>query len=193
VAAHCHGAAGIVAAAEAGVASVEHGTMADDRAAEAMARHGTVLVPTFTAAAGVVREARAGRLPPAVAAQALAIEPHHADAFRAALDAGVRIAYGTDTGVPGTTFGQNAEEFRHLVTHGLSPERALLAATRDAAALLGWSDRLGTVEPGKLADLLLFDGDPLADGSTLADLERLHLVLKGGAIAADRRPEISRS
>jgi imidazolonepropionase-like amidohydrolase len=189
VAAHCHGAAGIIAVAEAGVATVEHGTMGDQASAEAMTRRGVVLVPTFCAAAGVVREAAAGRLPPPVAEQARAIGPRHAGAFAAALDAGVRIACGTDTGVPGTQFGRNAEELAHLFAHGLTAERALRAATGDAAAVLGWTERLGTLEAGKLADLVLVDGDPLADIACLADRARIHLVVKGGVVAADRRPE----
>jgi imidazolonepropionase-like amidohydrolase len=189
VAAHCHGAAGMVACAEAGISTIEHGTMGDARAAEAMARHGTVLVPTFCAAAGVVREAKAGRLPPAVASQALAIEPTHDAAFRTCAAAGVTIASGSDTGVPGTAFGENAQELVHLVSHGFTPAQALLAATRQAAAVLGWSDRVGAVEPGKLADLLLVEGDPLAEVSVLADPGRVQLVVKGGVIAADRRPE----
>jgi len=189
VAAHCHGAGGVIAAAEAGVSTIEHATMGDEAAAAAMAQRGVTLVPTFTAAEAVVREARAGRLAPDIASQALAIEPRHAAAFRAALDAGVRIVCGTDTGVPGTVFGENARELGHLVAHGLTAEQALLAATRDAAAVLGWSDRLGTLEVGKLADLLLVEGDPLADPHCLAEPARLQLVLKGGAIAADRRPE----
>ena len=191
VAAHCHGAAGIIAACEAGVSTIEHGTMGDEAAAAAMARHGAVLVPTFCAAAGVVREARAGRLPPAVAAQALAIEPRHAAAFGAAREAGVKIASGSDTGVPGTRFGENGQELSHLVSHGLTPEQALLAATRDAAAVLQWGDRLGTLETGRLADFLLVDGDPLADAAVLADPARIHLVIQGGRPAGDRRPESS--
>jgi len=185
VAAHCHGADGIVAASDAGVATIEHGTMADQRAVEAMARNGTVLVPTFSAASGVVREAKAGRLPAAIAPQALAIEHSHARAFQLARDAGVRIASGSDTGVPGTVFGENAAELGHLVSHGLTPREALLAATRDAAAVLGWGDRVGTLEVGKLADVIVADGDPLAEISVLND--RLQLVIKGGVIAADRR------
>jgi imidazolonepropionase-like amidohydrolase len=189
VAAHCHGAQGIIAAAEAGVDTVEHATMGDAAAAEAMARHHVVLVPTFVAAAGVVREAEAGRLPPGVTDLALAIAPTHRAAFHAAIAAGVQVACGTDTGVPGTTFGQNAQELALLVDHGLTPEQALLAATRDAARVLGWAAHAGTLEAGKYADFLLVDGDPLADISSLADPHHLHLVVKGGAIAADRRPE----
>jgi imidazolonepropionase-like amidohydrolase len=189
VAAHCHGAAGMVACAEAGIATIEHGTMGDARAAEAMARHGTVLIPTFSAAAGVVREARAGRLSPAVASQALSIEPSHHNAFRAVVEAGAKVASGSDTGVPGTSFGENAGELVHLVSHGFSPNDALLAATRDAAGVLGWQDHLGTLATGKLADLLLVDGDPIADISILTQRERIHLVVKGAQIATDRRPE----
>jgi imidazolonepropionase-like amidohydrolase len=152
-----------------------------------MARNGTVLVPTFSAAAGVVREAKAGRLPPDVAPQALAIEGTHARAFGLAREAGVRIASGSDTGVPGTVFGENAGELGHLVSHGLTPEEALLAATRDAASVLGWSDRVGTLEVGRLADLILVEGDPLGEIGVLRD--RVQLVVKGGDPVADRRPE----
>jgi imidazolonepropionase-like amidohydrolase len=184
VAAHCHGADGMLAASEAGVATIEHGTMGDERAVDAMRRNGTVLVPTFSAAAGVVREAKAGRLPPAVAPQALAIEHSHARAFTLAREAGVRIASGSDTGVPGTAFGQNAGELAHLVAQGFTAQEALLAATRDAAAVLGWDDRLGTLEVGKLADLILVDGDPLQD---VVVLQRgIQLVVKGGTSYLDR-------
>ena len=189
VAAHCHGAAGIISAAEAGVTTVEHGTMGDTSAAEAMLRNGVTLVPTFCAAAGVVREARAGRLAPAVAAQALQIGVKHRAAFRTAIEAGVPVASGSDTGVPGTEFGANAQELVHLVDHGLSPEQALLAATREAARVLGWSATAGTLEVGKYADLLLVDGDPLEDVSIFTQLERVHLVVKAGDIVADRRPD----
>jgi imidazolonepropionase-like amidohydrolase len=188
VAAHCHGAEGIVAAAEAGVSTVEHGTQGDEAAAAAMARHGVTLIPTFTAAAGVARAAREGRLTPSVAALALSLEETHDQAFRAAVGAGVRVALGTDTGVPGTAFGQNAGELAHLVRHGLTAEQALLAATRDAAAVLGREGSLGTLVEGALADCLLLDGDPLRSADALAQPDLLHLVLKGGEIVAGRRP-----
>jgi imidazolonepropionase-like amidohydrolase len=146
-----------------------------------MKKHGTTLVPTFSAAAGVVREAKAGRLPPTVAPQALAIEHSHARAFKLARQAGVRIASGSDTGVPGTEFGGNAGELEHLVSHGLTPAQALQAATRDAAVVLGWQDRIGTLEEGKLADLIMVDGDPLAEIAVLKT--GVQLVVKGGTLA----------
>ena len=189
VAAHCHGAEGMIAAAEVGVSTIEHGTMGDEAAASALARNGTVLVPTFTAAASVARGARAGTLPEAVARQALVIEQTHSRSFRAALEAGVRIALGTDTGVPGTSFTENAKELGYLVEQGLSAEGALLAATREAAAVLGWEERVGTLATGALADCVLVAADPLADAGALARQADVLLVVKGGVPAADRRPE----
>ncbi len=189
VSAHCHGAAGMIAAAEAGVATIEHGTMGDAAAAAAMLRHGTALVPTFTAAAAVARAAESDQLPPGVAAQARLIGPSHSAAFGEAIDAGVSIAFGTDTGVPGTLFGANAVELQHLVTNGLTPEQALLAATRDAATVLGWEADTGTLQTGRLADCLLVDKDPLADAGVLGAGGHLLLVIKGGTVAADSRTE----
>jgi imidazolonepropionase-like amidohydrolase len=189
VAAHCHGAEGIVAAAEAGVSTVEHGTLGDEAAAAAMARHAVTLIPTFTAAAGVARAAQEGRLTPAVARMAVSLERTHDQAFRAAVAAGVRVALGTDTGVPGTAFGQNAGELALLVSHGLTPEQALLAATRDAAAVLGRGGELGALVEGALADCLLLDGDPLQSAGALTQPDRVHLVLQGGKVVADRRPD----
>ena len=188
VAAHAHGADGIRAAAEAGVATIEHVTMADTASVEAMSRNRTVLVPTFSAAQSVVREARAGRLSPSSTAFALEMGPRHVASFRMAREAGVRVGFGTDIGVPGTVFGSNGGEFALMVDAGMTPEEALVSATRDAAEILGWP-RAGTLTPGQWADAILVDGDPLADVSCLADLSRIHLVILGGRPVADRRPE----
>lgn len=184
VAAHCHGADGIRQAVEAGVATIEHASLADEAAVEAMARHGTVLVPTFSAVAGVVAAAKAGTLPPEVARQALEAGGQHSTACRMAIGAGVQIALGTDTGVPGTDFSGNATELAYLVDHGMTAEQALLAATRDAAAALGagWSPEIGTLQAGKLADFLLVTGDPLEDVAVLASSEHVAMVVQGGRI-----------
>jgi imidazolonepropionase-like amidohydrolase len=122
-----------------------------------------------------------------VAPQALAIEGTHARAFELARKTGVRIASGSDTGVPGTVFGENAGELVLLVEHGLTAREALLAATRDAASVLGWLDRVGTLEVGRLADLILVDGNPLEEIGVLRD--RVQMVVKGGDPVADRRPQ----
>jgi imidazolonepropionase-like amidohydrolase len=189
VAAHCHGADGVTAAAEAGVATVEHGTLGDADSAAAMARHHVVLVPTLSAVASIIVAAEAGRLPAAVAAQVRTIQPAFAGAFEAARDAGVTIGCGTDTPSGGTVFGANARELVHLVEHGLTPEEALTSATRTAAAVLGWSEQLGALAPGKFADFVLVDGDPLSDIACLTELARMHLVAKGGQVVMDRRPD----
>ena len=189
VAAHAHGADGIVAAAKAGVATIEHVTMADTRAIDAMAQHGTALIPTFSAAEAVFREAQAGRLSPSSAAFALTIGPRHRESFKMALDAGVTIGFGTDIGVPGTTFGDNAAEFGTMVAAGMTPADALRAATSGAAAILGWP-KAGTIASGFWADAILVDGDPLADVALLADRARIHAVIKGGVLEVDRRPEV---
>jgi imidazolonepropionase-like amidohydrolase len=188
VAAHAHGAEGIAAAANAGVATIEHATMADTRAIEAMARLGTALVPTFSAAEAVYREAQAGRLSPSSAAFALTIGPRHRESFKMALDAGVTIGFGTDIGVPGTTFGENAAEFGTMVAAGMTPNDALRTATSGAAAILGWS-KAGRLVQGFWADAILVDGDPTADIGVLADRHRIHAVIKAGVLEVDRRPE----
>ena len=105
-----------------------------------------------------------------------------------ALDAGVRIGFGTDIGVPGTEFGANAAEFRTMVAAGMAPVDALRAATSVAASILGWP-KAGSIAPGQWADAILVDGDPIADVGVLTDRSRVHLVVKSGVIEADRRPE----
>ncbi len=188
VAAHAHGADGIVAAANAGVATIEHVTMADTRAIDAMTHHGTALIPTFSAAEAVYREAQAGRLSPSSAAFAMTIGPRHRESFKLALDAGVTIGFGTDIGVPGTTFGDNAAEFQTMVAAGMAPAAALRAATSGAATILGWP-KAGIVAPGYWGDAVLVDGDPFADVGILANRARVHAVIKGGVLEVDRRPE----
>src|SRR5262249_42302018 len=104
----------------------------------------------------------------------------HRESFRKALKAGVRIAMGTDAGTPYNRHGANAEEIALMVQTGMSPQDALVAATCAAAELLDLLDETGTVEPGKLADLLIVDGDPLSDIRVLCDAERIAAVMKAG-------------
>nr|BCX00736.1 MAG: Xaa-Pro dipeptidase [Bacteroidota bacterium] len=177
VAAHAHGTEGIKAAIRAGVASIEHGSMLDEEALALMKEHGTYLVPTRLAGETVYEKARRGQLPPQPAAKALEIAPHMRESFRKAVQAGVKIAFGTDSGV--SPHGQNAREFRLLVEGGMRPVDALLSATREAARLLGWEDRIGTIEPGKYADLIAVPGDPTQD---ITVMERVLFVMKGGVI-----------
>ncbi|GBC81354.1 Imidazolonepropionase [bacterium HR10] len=177
VAAHAHGTEGIKLAVRAGVASIEHGSMLDEEAIRLMKEHGTYLVPTLMAFEAVVAGAKSGKLAPWSAKKALEIEPHARRSIQMAIRAGVNIAFGTDAGV--FPHGENAEEFRLLVQAGMTPLQAIQSATLQAARLLGVEKDLGTLEPGKLADIIAIRGDPLSD---VAQLKQVDFVMKGGRI-----------
>ena len=175
VAAHAHGTAGIKAAVLAGVDSIEHGSILDDEAIRLMKEHGTWLVPTLMAGEAVHNQAQAGTLPAWAVAKANAVLPLMQESFRKAVQAGVKIAFGTDSAV--SPHGQNAHEFELMVRLGMTPAAALLAATRDSATLLGRSADVGTLEPGRFADFVAVEGDPLKD---VALLKRPAAVFQGG-------------
>ena len=176
VMAHAQAADGIKAAVRAGIRSIDHGVYLDDEAIQLMLERGTYLVPTLVAPRGVVTAAEAGApLPENIVAKARAVVEVHRESFRRAVEAGVRVAMGTDSGV--TPHGENLRELALMVEAGMSPEDALVASTRTAAELMGLEGELGTLEPGKRADLVVVDGDPL-DVSTLA--ERISAVYKDG-------------
>ncbi len=170
VAAHAHGAQGIIAAIRAGVASIEHGSMLDDEAIALMKKRGVYLVPT------VYTWRVPGDYPPLIARKIDEVQSHVDGSVRAAIRAGVRIAFGTDAGT--YPHGDNAREFAELVALGLAPIEAIRAATLYAADLLGVADR-GAVEPGMLADLVAVEGDPLAD---VAVLEDVRFAMLGGRV-----------
>jgi imidazolonepropionase-like amidohydrolase len=179
VMAHAQGADGIKNAVRAGIRSIDHGIYLDDEGIELMLRHGTWFVPTLVAPQGVLDAVDAGfQLPPAVVDKARMVLEIHRAAFRAAVAAGVRIAMGTDSGV--TPHGKNLRELELMVAGGMTPAAALEATTRSAAGLLGVDDVLGTVEEGKLADLVVVGGDPY----DFADYgARVEAVWKGGVRA----------
>jgi imidazolonepropionase-like amidohydrolase len=159
VMAHAQAADGIKNAIRAGIRSIDHGIYLDDEAIELMLRHGTWFVPTLVAPQGVLDAVEAGAsLPPAVVDKARMVLEIHRDAFRRAVAAGVRIAMGTDSGV--TPHGQNLRELELMAAGGMTPAAVLEATTRSAAQLLGVDDRLGTIEPGKTADLVVVAGEP---------------------------------
>jgi imidazolonepropionase-like amidohydrolase len=177
VAAHAHGTEGIKAAVRAGVASIEHGTMLDEEAVQLMKQHGTYLVPTLLAGFTTESLATAHQLPPGIAAKALAIAPRHHGSFKLAVDAGVKIALGTDAGV--MQHGTNAREFALMVKYGMTPMQAIQAGTLNGATLLGREADVGSLERGKLADIVAVKGDPLKD---IAVLQQVDFVMKGGAV-----------
>jgi imidazolonepropionase-like amidohydrolase len=177
VMAHAQGADGIKNAVRSGIRSIDHGIYLDDEAIELMLRRGTWFVPTLVAPQGVLDAVDAGvSLPAAVVDKARMVIEIHRAAFRRAVEAGVRIAMGTDSGV--TPHGRNLRELQLMVDGGMTPAAVLEATTRSAAELLGVDEDLGTVEPGKLADLVVLGGDPY-DFAEVGD--RVEQVWQGGA------------
>jgi imidazolonepropionase-like amidohydrolase len=178
--AHAQGNAGIKTAVRAGIDSVEHGVYLDDEVIEQMRQRGTFLVPTLVAPAMIARHGTSAGIPEYVVTKAAGVLEAHRESFRKAVRAGVRITMGTDAGTPFNRHGANAQELALMVEGGLSPADAIVAATRSAAELLDLVEVTGTVEPGKAADLLIVDGDPLADIRILADRDRLAGIVKDG-------------
>jgi imidazolonepropionase-like amidohydrolase len=165
VAAHAHGADGIKAALRAGVDSIEHGSMTDDEAIKLFKEKGAFLVPTLMAQESVEKLAKDGVLKGQRAEKALHIAPLARENIKKAFAAGVKVALGTDAGV--FPHGTNGHEFELMVSLGMKPADAILAGTRNASQLLGLDKEVGTVEPGKVADLVAVDGDPLQDISVM--------------------------
>ncbi|MGE5084259.1 MAG: amidohydrolase family protein [Acidobacteriota bacterium] len=177
VAAHAHGAEGIRWAAEAGVDSVEHGSYIDDAGIAAMKEHGTYLVPTLYLGDWMIDNAGLTRLPAPLLAKAKEVIPAARKNIAHAFAAGVKVALGTDAAV--YPHGLNAHEFETMVKLGLTPLQSIQAGTVNAADLLGWSGKVGTLEPGAWADIVAVDGDPLKDITTL---QRMKFVMKGGEV-----------
>jgi imidazolonepropionase-like amidohydrolase len=184
VAAHAHGAEGMKRAIRAGVHSIEHGTFMDDEAIALFKEHGTWYVPTIIAGNYVAEKAEVdGFFPEVVRPKAREVGPQIQDTFARAVAEGLKIAFGTDCGV--SPHGSNAREFGFMVAGGMSPMDAIRSATLRGAELLGVDDVLGTVEPGKIADLVAVKGDPLAD---ITELEDMAFVVKEGVVVVAPRP-----
>ena len=177
VAAHAHGAEGIRWASEAGVDSIEHGSYIDDASIAEMKKNGTYLVPTLYLMDWFFENAEKIGTPAELIAKGHEVMPAARKNVARAFAAGVKVGFGTDAAV--YPHGLNAHEFAVMVKLGLTPLQAIQAATVNDADLLGWSDKVGTIEPGKWADLVAVDGDPLADVTTL---ERVKFVMKGGEV-----------
>lgn len=182
VAVHAHGAEGMKRAIRAGVNSIEHGTYMDDEAIALFKQYGTWYVPTLTAGAAVADSAKKpGYYPAIVTPKALEIGPKIKATFAKAYKAGVKIAFGTDAGV--YQHGRNWLEFVYMIEGGMKPMDAIQAATIHAADLLGMKDQLGSIEPGKLADIVAVDGDPLKDAQAFG---KVVFVMKDGVVYKSR-------
>jgi imidazolonepropionase-like amidohydrolase len=183
VMAHMDGGPGLRNAVLAGVDSVEHPFYLSNDDASLMVDRGTYLVPTLATNYGIVQTAEefpAAGIHPQAVEGARRMMLSHAEGFRRAAEAGVSIVLGSDSF--GWFQGRNLMELDLMVRCGYSPMQAIVAGTQTAARCLGAEDRIGTLTPGKLADLLVVDGDPLADVNILQDRERLDLIMQGGRI-----------
>lgn len=178
VATHAHGAEGMKRAIRAGATSIEHGTYLDDEAIELMKKHGTWLVATISAGKFVAdRSKEQGYFAEIIRRKAAAIGPQIQATFGRAYKAGVKIAFGTDQGV--APHGDNAREFQYMVEAGMPPIEAIRAATLSAAAVMGLQQQIGSLETGKLADVVAVMGDPLADIGTMM---KVCFVMKEGTV-----------
>ena len=184
VAVHAHGADGIAMALRAGADSIEHGTLIDEEVLKLFRTSKAYYVPTLSTVNGYLER---------IAANPNAYAPEvrkkidwrigiTGEALRKAVPAGVKIAFGTDAGV--SKHGRNADEFELMVKHGMTPATAIQAATTNAADLLGLADQVGSLEPGKSADVIAVSGDPLADVTTL---KKVQFVMRDGKVYTDKR------
>jgi imidazolonepropionase-like amidohydrolase len=185
VAAHAHGAEGIKAAIRAGVRTVDHGSYLDDEAVVLLQKSGrkTFYVPTLYVSDAILG-GEGARIPESEVERARQIREIMFSAFRRALSAGIPIGFATDAGV--IPHGKNAHEMTIRVGLGEAPRAAIVSATSLNAEIMGWSDRVGSVEKGKFADLIAVSGDPLKD---ITEMERVRFVMKGGVVYRD---ELSR-
>ena len=186
-AAHAHGAEGMKNALRAGVHSIEHGTLLDDEALDLFLERRAFLVPTLSAIQSGFEHGKTGGMPDYALEKCAGMAEAQRKNFRKAVKAGVQIAMGTDAGTPFNHHGRNAQELRRMVQLGLTPMRALEAATRLAATLLGLEQEIGTVEAGKQADLIVVKGNPLDDIALLEESARLECVIQGGKVVKDAR------
>ena len=179
VAAHAHGAEGIKRAVRAGVRSIEHGSLMDDESIALMAEHGTFLVADVWMGDWSIEQGEREGWSPDVMRKLRETTDVQREGFAKAVEEGVRIAFGTDSGT--YPHGMNAKQFASMVKYGMTPLEAIRSATVVAAELLGWRDRVGALEPGLFADLVAVEGDVMNDVDLLTDVA---FVMKGGRVVS---------
>jgi imidazolonepropionase-like amidohydrolase len=179
---HAIGNEGIKNAIRAGIDSIEHGFYLDDEALELALDHGTTLVPTLIAVNQIVNNGKSGAMPDWVVEKAESESGHHRESFAAAVRSGMKVAAGTDAGTPFNPHTYLPQELALMVDYGMRPMDAIVAATRNAAENLGLSPDVGTLEVGRLADIVVLDGDPSSDIGAAA---RVRFVMKDGTVARD--------
>lgn len=182
---HAQGAEGVKNAIRAGVHSIEHGIFLDEEAIELMLKHGTYLVPTLLAPLAVLEAGEKGGMPEYGIRKSREVIEIHSDSISRAHKAGVRIAMGTDAGV--MPHGTNLRELGLMNKIGMTPMQTIVSTTKTAAECLGWGDKVGTIEAGKLADIILLKTDPLKDIRSLENVDNIPLVMKDGKVVKDKR------
>ena len=182
---HAQGVEGVKNAIRAGIHSIEHGIFLDDEAIELMLKHGTHLVPTLLAPLAVLEAGEKGGMPEYGIRKSREVIEIHSESISRAHKAGVRIAMGTDAGV--MPHGTNLRELGLMVNVGMTPMETIVATTKKAAECLGWENRVGTVEAGKLADIILVKTNPLQDIRSMEKVDNIALVMKDGKIVKDIR------
>jgi imidazolonepropionase-like amidohydrolase len=183
---HAHGTMGIKSAIRAGVDSIEHASILDEECVDLLKNSDSYIVPTLSAVHWIIEKGDELGLPDYVMDKARALKDKVYKSFDMALKANVNIAMGTDSGTPYNFHGNNAIELELMVDAGMTPLEAIKTATHNAAENLGILEFTGTIEVGKLADLILVDGDPIEDISLLQEKEKIELVIKEGVIEVDR-------
>jgi imidazolonepropionase-like amidohydrolase len=185
VAAHAHGIEGIRNAVEAGAKTIEHGTYLnqDPKIIERMAKENIYLVPTLKAGVDIIEGNKPG-IPDWIMEKSKATQEDAILSLRKAYEMGVPIAMGTDAATPYNFHGENALELYHMASAGMSNMDCIVASTKSAAKALGWEARIGTVEAGKLADLIIVKKNPLKDLKSLADRKNIEYVMQGGKFVA---------
>jgi imidazolonepropionase-like amidohydrolase len=183
VMAHAQAARGVKNALRGGVTTIEHGIWLDDEAIELFGDD-RILVPTLVAPKWVIRHSDAGRMPDWAAAKSRMVMADHVESFKKAAQAGVRIAFGTDTGVG--PHGTNGEELLLMRDAGLDAAACIRSATTDAARVLRWEGRVGTLREGAFGDVIGVPGDPLEHLELLARPQTVQLVVKGGEVLKER-------
>jgi imidazolonepropionase-like amidohydrolase len=183
---HAMGTRGILNALRAGIDSIEHGVYLDEEAVALMKKRGVPLIPTIAALYHIETRGLAAGIPAFAVEKTSRVKPFHLASLRLAHEAGLDVAAGTDAGTPFNRHGENLMEIKLLVDYGgFSAAAAIEAGTRVSAKVLGLEKDLGTVEEGKLADLVVVEGNPLEDIGRLADRKAIRLVVQGGRIVKD--------
>jgi len=193
VACHCHTAESVKRALKAGVDTIEHGTELDEECIDLFHEKNAILVPTLMVKSDKALQGRAtGQANDHIMRKTHEGRARAGKAFQAALSGNVRIAMGTDIYIAlRHHWGENAHELELMVNYGMTPMQALVAATKVSAEALGADHDLGTLTPGKNADLLVIDGDPLADIRVLQDTSRILVVMQSGNVVVDNRRPIN--